>query len=378
MLQSFGWVFWLALIVLYDGVFDRSQVLWSPYLKKEIRLAPLGYMVKMKNWSGWRDDYLHLFQQLPTSEGAIVSSYKKIDGLSRFRVSVVRRQTMSDLKQICIFENVNVTQEKFSINCKDFYRIQNVSEAYFSAEKKMEKDGQVYISFYYPYRYNKLEKVDMHNIYFKVNNLRVRRLTSNEELKNSFALPKDDYNPYEDLGDLKPIITSKETVNDFLFANQYLFSPSLSTNDESLSFRKDVIRYALDLDADQWLKENFKNSLISQWVLGLIALHYQVSVKEFIKNKHERTARNSSLYVHTAYQAIRIHGQLVECFGKFFQSSDLYQTHLERIEKIVFNTEEEKKSIVEMRRLARVSNVPAVGNVDCEKLEPPQFLMSIK
>lgn len=344
---------------LYEAFMDDSTITGSPYLNREVSIAPIGHLLKLKGWGGWRDRYLYLYTKSSNSQKDNLISDQPITDYAHFKVIEVRRyiKILSNGYDVCIMENQSPPHEKVAVDCREIPAINEVTKAYKSIDSQITKNKITYVVFQYPHWAD--DKNDQ-NVILKVNNFKIKNISSKEELNKSF-LGNEDENSYEDIADLNPFLVDNHRFHEafiarlFQFADDYyLRFPSIK---DGIGFRERVLSTEMREDIEQWIRKNYAENMIQRWALRLVSLHYQYSLK--LTGRH---------YLPSVIATQ--HSQLVTCLSNFFQSQEPFIQHVSRLEKVYFNTPDLLKKLDEIKEFEK-KDKKTYGPPICDRVSVP-------
>lgn len=350
---------------------DNRSIINSKFLGREIRIAPFLKLVKLKDYSGWPDKYYYVLSSVPRLD--VSDDLDKIIELKQievFKVVDVRFKKAnfpigsSFDKSICLIQSPKFKNLIATIECNDLSKVDELAEIFSSTEFEIKKNGYALIS---------TEKYAPSNskLIYKVNNFNFYKLTSLNELKLLFYQNEDDTNPstaeYLMYRTFPFLIKKEDGLNEkslsILFKNSKFGYLKRQLGARDGSFRDEFLKNQIPKEIDDWIIQNFQNSINDRWALRVFAgfFYRQLLSDEKLDGINSR-------------ERFFLVEEVSDCLAKFFDKPDNSKFYFNNLKSKIL---ENKVSLKKYDEISFYAKEPIEGSYNyssggCTDFSPPE------
>ncbi len=293
----------------------------SKSLGRVVKIAPFAAIVKLKEYSGWKDEYNYLLFQNPKGDDAISSQVVKsrqLDAYTNFKVIELKADYARN-EIVCILENEKIENEKVVVPCSDLGKIEEVTDIYEKSSQAILKDGYSFIAIASEFpKY--LEKVA------HVNQFEILKLTSLSELDELFTYPVHVYGwEYGEIIYRLPVFIENGQKLDEKFLSYLMFTEIRREDLSDTSLSNYLFGRKINENADKWIRKSIGDSQ-KRWALFSIAIF----LERFILNQE----------IKDPYVARRIwarFNELKQCLSPLFNAEGPLEKYSEELKAVMFD-----------------------------------------
>lgn len=350
---------------------DESIVKNTPYLGREIKIAPIAVLAKMKDYGGWTDKYLYIYAGQPK-----ITPHNKpewtvsLSDYVNLKVVEVKRQsgnfTGDGADIICILKNVKDPNQIVSESCEELGFVDELTELYYEASLDFKKYGSMYLAvarqFGTAFPFKPI---------FKVNSFHVYKLNSIQELLSLLLYNIGELNSYSYIIGRTLPFRMKNREN----FDEKSISLLIETDDFSglrtsklfnyEKFNNYLLENEAPEDVSKWIIEKYPNSPQNRWALHIASSFFQRMI-----------LKQDKMEDYDAQNSLALYDEVVKCMDKYFKEKESSQFHFNKLKNKFLESKSRLESYREIENKAQKYSLRKFiySSHGCDIFSPPEYL----